>query len=345
MAAFCEKCGAKLEGDSQFSHKCEVNAGMQGSGTASAPERNKPAQSPKYVIGLLVLVLVILIAAFAIQREQQKSLNGAPSDTAGSYHESDEVLYPYDLSKNPYQWKGHSGILDTLHVPMVMENGTRMGQVSYPGGCLKFSKMLDEHTAIYDVLVGNQSVLPEGVLAVIVPNSEPPNSARPWRVLVEGPIDAVNGLGQTITLTSIRFESYYTPSPQQEAQARQQQQAIQQAEQQRQAVQAEQQQQAVQAEQQRQAVKAEQQRQAEQQSALQQKIGQLEMQIGMTQQSADLYTSAAASTEYPSQKQRVLQKAAAERQQVQQLQIQLKQLQQQLRQLQQQAQPTADGIK
>jgi hypothetical protein len=205
--------------------------------------------------------------------------------------------------------------------------------------------MLDEHTAIYDVLVGNQSVLPEGVLAVIVPNSEPPNSARPWRVLVEGPIDAVNGLGQTITLTSIRFESYYTPSPQQEAQARQQQQAIQQAEQQRQAVQAEQQQQAVQAEQQRQAVKAEQQRQAEQQSALQQKIGQLEMQIGMTQQSADLYTSAAASTEYPSQKQRVLQKAAAERQQVQQLQIQLKQLQQQLRQLQQQAQPTADGIK
>ncbi|MGP8251147.1 MAG: superinfection immunity protein [Terracidiphilus sp.] len=169
-------------------------------------------------------VLAIIFGVWLHNGPNSSSTSASPaagglSQTTPTYHESNEVLDPYDLSKNPYKWKDHSGILDTIEVPVIMGNGTRMGQVTYPGGCLKFSKMIDEHTAIYEVMVAHEDVGPDGEIAVLLADSDPPSPLRPWRVFVEGPMEAVNGLGQTITLTAIRFEGYFSPPPPEPAQA------------------------------------------------------------------------------------------------------------------------------
>jgi len=171
------------------------------------------------LVGILVVLLLAVVLYVAAHRSSGSAITPPPSaatavgEAVTKYHESDEVLDPYDLSKNPYKWKDHSGILDNVEVPLVMSNGTRVGQVAYPGGCLKFEKMLDEHTAIYSVLVGEGSVVPDGEIAAILPNSDPPDSRRPWRVFVEGPMEAVNGFGSTITVGAVRFEGYYIPQP------------------------------------------------------------------------------------------------------------------------------------
>jgi hypothetical protein len=187
------------------------------------PSTQGPARPRKFNILALVVVISILAIALDVLWHNKSSTPSAPnassqiaqkfSDAVPAYHESNEILDPYDLSKNPYQWKYQSGILDTINVPLVMNNGTRVGQVAYPGGCLKFNKMLDEHTAVYEVMVGHEDVQPDGEIAVLLSNSDPPTSLRPWRIFVEGPMDALNGLGQTITLTAVRFEGYYTPPP------------------------------------------------------------------------------------------------------------------------------------
>jgi len=182
--------------------------------------------------------IVFLMTAFVImnhtfQHESHISTGQATSETgtptqdaaqpsapaANEYHESDQLLSPYDISKNPYKFKDQSGILDTIHVPLVYNNGVQMGSVPYPGGALRFNKMIDERTAIYEVMVGHEDVEPDGEIAVILTNSDQPSSLRPWRVFVEGPMEAVNGFGAAIQVTAIRFEGYYTVPPPEPAQA------------------------------------------------------------------------------------------------------------------------------
>lgn len=135
------------------------------------------------------------------------------STEASGYHPSDDLMNPYDLSKNPYKYKGKSGILDTLHVTLIGPNGTGL-KLPYPGGGLRFEKMIDEHTATYAVLAGDQDVLPDGEIAVELDNSDPPKPTVPWRIYVIGPMDGVNGFGQDIKVSEVKFEGYYAqPTP------------------------------------------------------------------------------------------------------------------------------------
>jgi hypothetical protein len=73
--------------------------------------------------------------------------------------------------------------------------------------------MLDEQTAVYDVMTVNLSYLsspiPDGQIAVIVPNSTPPEPQKPWKVLVEGPATGTNAFGANLNVTVIKFEGYY----------------------------------------------------------------------------------------------------------------------------------------
>jgi hypothetical protein len=123
------------------------------------------------------------------------------------YHESDELLEPYKLAKNPYQWRGHSGVLVT-RMPVIDPTGF-VGYVPLPG--LKFDKMISEHIAIYDVIVTNEESGDQ--LAVILSNSEPPKIGQAWRILVEGPLNGTSGLGAPLTITAVRFEGFYEPPP------------------------------------------------------------------------------------------------------------------------------------
>jgi hypothetical protein len=155
-----------------------------------------------------VLVLGVLIWA-ALDRF------GVP-ELAISYEDneqplSNEVLFPDQISKNPYRWKGHSGIFDTR---VAIEGPAGRFLAPIPGGCLKFERMIDEHTATFEVLVGGEEVRPDGEIAVILEDSNPPDPALPWRVFVEGPRNGVNGFGNSITVTTVRFEGYATiPRP------------------------------------------------------------------------------------------------------------------------------------
>jgi TonB family protein len=125
---------------------------------------------------------------------------------------SDEVIEPIDISKNPYRLKGHSGILDNRRVPLLVGDGTTQ-YAPYPGGNLRFSQMIDEHTATYQVLVGREDVYPDGEIMVVLPDSTPPDNNKLWRVAVVGPTKVVNGLGNTIVVCEVRFLGYYDPPP------------------------------------------------------------------------------------------------------------------------------------
>lgn len=199
----------------------------------------------KIIFGVVALVLVVvvveLMAHKSVSARPPKQLGSSPSvvdpDTipAGSkivpdpsspstipdhdpsaspkpvseYHESDEVMEPYKLSKNPYQWRGHSGILE-MRMPVIASNGVFVSVVPLAG--LKFRKMISEHIAVYEVMVSNEESGDE--LAVILPNSEPPDVTRPWRILVDGPLEATTSMDTPLTITAVRFEGYYsTPKP------------------------------------------------------------------------------------------------------------------------------------
>jgi hypothetical protein len=160
------------------------------------------------IIGLGILLFLILAVVFFSGRHNESSSSGtsaaspiatAPTGEETEYHESNEVITPFALSKNPYKWKGRSGILDTVNVPILMgSSGVVVTSVRYPGGSLKFEKMIDEHTATYSVLVDEGEVVADGEIAVILPDSDPPDPSRPWRVLVEGPMEGSNGFGATL---------------------------------------------------------------------------------------------------------------------------------------------------
>jgi TonB family protein len=175
-------------------------------------------QRAMFGVGVIATALVGIALATGLFRDGSSSslptlVNSFSNDAPDKgYRASDDIIDPYELSKNPYQLKGHSGILDTLHVTLLGGNGQLM-HTPYPGGGLRFGKMIDKHTATYQVLVGRESVYPDGEIAVILPDSNPPDSKRPWRVFVEGPLEAVNGLGNPLKISAVRFEGYYVAPP------------------------------------------------------------------------------------------------------------------------------------
>jgi len=187
--------------------------------TESVPKQPSPPKPFKRIgaaiTGTIAVIVIVLIIMFIASQPDTSSNSASVSDKAATeeqYHPSDEVIYPYDISKNPYKLKGHSGILDTVHV-FVGEVGHQFPMV-FPGGGLKFERMLDEHTATYEVLTAQrEGLVPDGEIAVILPDSNPPEPLRPWRVYVEGPMDAVNGMGASMQITTIRFEGYFIPPP------------------------------------------------------------------------------------------------------------------------------------
>lgn len=172
---------------------------------------------------LVALGLVVALGlAYRVDRSQTAARGGDPvtsaavpsdgtaSPLSSNYKVSNEVLDPWELSRNPFKWKGTSGILDTARISMPMPNGQR-AHIPYPGGGLHFSKMLDEHTASYDVIVGGYDAHEDGELIILLSDSDPPNPLRPWRVYVEGPYEGVNAFGGAVRDTAVRFEGYYEP--------------------------------------------------------------------------------------------------------------------------------------
>jgi len=131
-----------------------------------------------------------------------------------------ESFDPNVLVKNPYQFKGHSRVLDARQTPVLMPNGSQLRGTLVPFVCMKFERMLDEHTAVYEVQAYEDGVvMPQGELAVILSDSTPPDPKQRWRIRVEGPMDGWNGFGAKITVTAVRFDGYRIPTPEETAAA------------------------------------------------------------------------------------------------------------------------------
>jgi hypothetical protein len=165
------------------------------------------------ITGLCIAALVFTISS----RTGKPGISASTSFSVDSdgYHQSNELISPYQLSKNPYQYKGHSGLLLTTLIQLVRSDGLVGPQMPWPGGGMRFVKMLDEHTAIYSVLTGQDDVSPDTQIAVELPDSNPPTSTKLWRVYVEGADDFENGFGATIQVAKIKFEGYGSlPPPQ-----------------------------------------------------------------------------------------------------------------------------------
>ncbi len=192
------------------------------------PQREQRGQvsTPRNLFGVSVLLTGLFLLIFVLKAALSTKQTGTsetedvrPEATnfieptgfiAPSKPESNQVLEPYDLSKNPYKWQGQTGILDTVLVSIPMPNG-QVTHVPYPGGGLRFEKMIDANTATFSVLVGGSGIFPEGEIAVLLPDSEPPNPMRPWRVSVEGPMEGSTALGAQVKVTAVRFRGYYSP--------------------------------------------------------------------------------------------------------------------------------------
>lgn len=143
-----------------------------------------------------------------------ESAASAPDSTEAepTFQPTHEVLAPVQLSKNAFKWKGQSIILDTIRMPVIMGNGALMGYLPYPGGNLRFEKMLDEHTATFEVLASDgEDVVSQGEIAVITADSNPPDSSKPWQVVVAAPMSGENGMGGPVTISAVRFAGYYVP--------------------------------------------------------------------------------------------------------------------------------------
>jgi hypothetical protein len=157
-------------------------------------------------IGIAAFLVLVVFSLIKFSRENQQS-----KATVG-YHASDEILWPYEIIKNPYKFMGHSGILD-IRMPFVGYRGEVVANPWNLVGGLKFEKMIDEHVAIYSVNAYDQEgertvTMQEGELAVILTDNEPPDISHPWRVFVEGQMEGVNGFGSKIKVTTVRFEGY-----------------------------------------------------------------------------------------------------------------------------------------
>ena len=151
-------------------------------------------------IGVLSFFGLLAIAVYFLGLNQ-KSETRPNTDYAG------EVFDPFELSKNPYRAKGHFGVLDTTRNWIRTEAGQRI-LVPHYGPCLKFEKMVDEHTAIFNILCGSRELFSQPQLAVELENSSPPDPSLPWRVYVEGAEVGENGFGAKFTVAKVRFDGY-----------------------------------------------------------------------------------------------------------------------------------------
>ena len=164
---------------------------------------------------LKVFLAIGFVIALAIGVILFSNHGGLASDALSllpddGYRPSNEVLYPYDISKNPYKFKGHSGILDMRGVPLVLPDGRLVAREAGVGYGLRFEKMINERTATYAVRIGGYDGAEEdNEIAVALPDNDPPEPNRPWRIYVEGAEDFQNGLGATIQVAKIKFEGYY----------------------------------------------------------------------------------------------------------------------------------------
>lgn len=141
----------------------------------------------------------------------------------------DVTIHPYELIKNPFLKKNHIVRLDTHSYPILLDGNLLNYQV-YTGmpnivskelvGA-RFERMLDEETALFEVLGFNRAGVMSnggtdegmariGELAVLVPTgSAQLDPEELWSVEPLGTLKGTNAFGATISVPLVRFDGYW----------------------------------------------------------------------------------------------------------------------------------------
>lgn len=170
---------------------------------------------------LVIILTVVAVYAFLIWYGENDNSN-SHSATVGGHdaavvtshsQNANQIIKPYDLSRNPYMINGQQAILNTRDIPVIDRLGRLQGQL--PFNSIRYANMIDANTAIYDVLVGDEIISESGdQIAVLLATGSPkPELGRPWRVVVQRPMRVVNGLGVERSIATVSFQGYGTLPP------------------------------------------------------------------------------------------------------------------------------------
>jgi hypothetical protein len=130
----------------------------------------------------------------------------------------------YDLTKDPYSYKGEMITLDVSDLP-VLYNGSviqyRPTALYNPAlaaqlglMAVRFNKMMSEDIALYDVLgwdaqtsVSETQMLGQ-IAVVLMPGQQRPEASGDWDVEPMGVLDGTDGFGAEIQVPEVRFWRY-----------------------------------------------------------------------------------------------------------------------------------------
>ena len=185
----------------------------------STKESHETQESSKpVIIGFCIVAafIVLMIIGVIVDRSGAKSES---STTTEAKPVVDEItLHPYDLLRNPYSHKNHIVTLNAEEWPMLyngqvlryLDGGSVRVGLGYSG--LRFKKMLDEHTAVYDIMgmdaQGSSDLEMLGQLAVQGSPGGELDVTRMWDVEPLGSLEGSNALGGTVTVPAVRLWGY-----------------------------------------------------------------------------------------------------------------------------------------
>jgi len=182
---------------------------------------------------VLILALIIHVGSASskqpgVASQPKSSLNVGSQAPVGPRAE-DVTIHPFELLKNPFLQKNHLVRLDVHSYPILLD-GNLLQYNEYSGVPnivsrelvgVRFEKMLDEKTALYEVLGYNRVGLMSnggteegmarlGELAVLVASGTGQlNSEELWSVEPLGTLEGTNAFGAAISIPFVRFDGYW----------------------------------------------------------------------------------------------------------------------------------------
>ena len=223
----CTGCGAQADNAARFCANC--GAGLRTSAEEVASARKS---TPRKII-LVVAGILLAVAIYGGTQSSDRPTSSNPSSPSATPPTkpsqpvepplTDVTVHPYDLLKNPYNYKNRIVVLNVMEKPVLYNNSVI--QYAQLGGAdprvatqlgimgLRLNRMMSETTALYDIMGVNASTNSDsemlGQIAVFQPEGRADLELwRKWEVEPLGTLEGTNGFGAPIEVPEVRFWRY-----------------------------------------------------------------------------------------------------------------------------------------
>lgn len=225
---FCPSCGVESKESDRFCAACgkpvPPSQPQQQVLTPAPPPIAVKAESetgsnPNQVIVAVAVIaaIVILLAIFANNSGSTTNADAAKSPSRPVKIDPptvDVTVSAYAIVKNPFQYKNKIVALDPTRKP-VLYNGEliQYSSSSSPFSALRFNRMIDEKTGLYDIMAldatGSLGDELAGQLVVFLPaGTAELQMDRLWDIEPLGSFDGTNAFGGSITVPAVKFWRY-----------------------------------------------------------------------------------------------------------------------------------------